>query len=104
MDLAPDYVISQTPELNGEDSRVSATGALELRLLLDRVNSSIEKLENEPVILISNDHGQSGGGCSSLPKTSKSSYSALTPAFHTGACRSFSQTKVIEEYKSIEDI
>ena len=67
MDLAPEYVISQTPELNGEDSRVSAAGAVELRILLDRVNSSVEKLENEPLILISNDHGQSGGGYSPAP-------------------------------------
>lgn len=58
IDLAPDYVISQTPELNGEDSRVSAAGAIELRILLDRVNSSVEKLEfNNDNILISNDHG-----------------------------------------------
>ncbi len=104
MDLAPDYVISQTPELNGEDSRVSATGAVELRLLLDRVNSSIEKLENEQIILISNDHGQSGGGCSSLPKNSTSSNIALTPAFYTEACRSISQSKGIEDYKSIDEI
>jgi len=53
--------------LNGEDSRVSAAGAVELRILLDRVNSSVEKLENEPLILISDDHGQSGGGYSPAP-------------------------------------
>jgi hypothetical protein len=46
---------------------VSAAGAVELRILLDRVNSSVEKLENEPLILISNDHAQSGGGYSPVP-------------------------------------